>query len=108
MTPCTLELGGKSPAYIDENCNLETAIKRVLWGKTLNVGQTCIAPDYILASKKVEGKVVELVPKILKEWYGENPQDSPDLCRIINERHFNRIKRLLDTTTGSVSVGKKY
>ena len=101
-------MGGKSPVYIDENCNVETAIKRLLWGKVLNAGQTCIAPDYILASKKVEGKLVEMVPKIIKEWYGENPQDSPDLCRIVNERHFNRLKRLLDTTTGNVSSGKIY
>ena len=106
LTPCTLELGGKSPVYIDENCNLETAVKRLLWGKVLNLGQTCIAPDYILATKKVESKVVELVPKFLKEWFGDNPQESPDLCRIVNERHFNRLKRLLDTTTGNVATGK--
>jgi len=105
LTPCTLELGGKSPVYIDENCNLETAIKRLLWGKVLNVGQTCIAPDYILASKKVESKVVELVPKLLKEWFGENPQESQDLCRIVNERHFSRLKRLLDTTSGNIATG---
>ena len=99
-------MGGKSPVYIDENCNLETAVKRLLWGKVLNLGQTCIAPDYILATKKVESKVVELVPKFLREWFGDNPQESPDMCRIVNERHFNRIKRLLDTTTGNVATGK--
>ena len=108
LTPCTLELGGKSPVFIDDNCNLDTAIKRLLWGKVLNVGQTCIAPDYILASKKVESKVVELIPKLLKEWFGDNPQESPDLCRIVNDRHFSRLKRLLDTTTGNVATGKKY
>ena len=105
LTPCTLELGGKSPVYIDDACNLETAIKRMLWGKVINVGQTCIAPDYLLASRRVESKILELVPKIMKEWYGENPKDSPDLCRIVNDRHFDRLKRLLDTCSGNIAYG---
>ena len=80
----------------------------MLWGKAVNAGQTCIAPDYILASKKVEEKVVALVPKIIKEWYGENPQESPDLCRIVNGRHFNRLKGLLNTTTGTIAAGNYF
>ena len=91
--------------YLDDNCNIDTAVRRMLWGKAVNAGQTCIAPDYILASKKVEEKVVTLVPKIIKEWYGENPQESPDLCRIVNGRHFNRLKSLLNTTTGTIAAG---
>lgn len=67
---------------------MEITVKRILWGKFINVGQTCIAPDYILCSKEVQDKFVEIAKKVLKEWYGEDPQKSPDLCRIINSRHF--------------------
>lgn len=62
--------------------------KRVLWGKFINAGQTCIAPDYILCTKEVQDKFVEAAKKVLREWYGDEPQKSPDLCRIVNNRHF--------------------
>ncbi|VVD01072.1 unnamed protein product [Leptidea sinapis] len=88
LTPVTLELGGKSPVYIDNTVDMEVTTKRILWGKFVNVGQTCIAPDYILCTKEVQNKFIEHAKKILKEWYGEDPQKSPDLCRIITSRHF--------------------
>lgn len=77
-----------SPVYIDNTVDFDVTAKRVLWGKFINVGQTCIAPDYILCSKEVQEKFVNAARTVLKEWYGDEPQKSPDLCRIINSRHF--------------------
>lgn len=88
LTPTTLELGGKSPVYIDNTVDIELATKRILWGKLMNLGQTCIAPDYILCTKDVQGKFVEATKKIMQEFYGDNTMDSPDLCRIINDSNF--------------------
>lgn len=88
LTPCTLELGGKSPCYVDSSADISIATKRILWGKFINAGQTCIAPDYLLCSKQVQKQFLEEAKNILKEWYGANPKDSPDLCRIINQSHF--------------------
>ncbi|XP_049546840.1 aldehyde dehydrogenase family 3 member B1 isoform X4 [Anopheles darlingi] len=95
LTPCTLELGGKSPCYLDSTANIAIATRRILWGKFINAGQTCIAPDYVLCSKQVQKQFLEEARKVLKEWYGTNPKDSPDLCRIINQNHFQRISGLL-------------
>lgn len=88
LTPTTLELGGKSPVYIDDTVNIEVATKRILWGKLMNLGQTCIAPDYILCTKAVQGKIIEASRNILKEFYGDDLQKTPDLCRIINAANF--------------------
>lgn len=88
LTPVTLELGGKCPCYIDKSVNLRTAMKRILWGKLINYGQTCIAPDYILCTKPIQEQLIVVAKEILKEWYGDNIRDSPDLCRIINKNHF--------------------
>ncbi|XP_052893091.1 aldehyde dehydrogenase family 3 member B1 isoform X2 [Anopheles moucheti] len=95
LTPCTLELGGKSPCYLDSTANIAIAARRILWGKFINAGQTCIAPDYVLCSKQVQKQFIEEARKVLKEWYGTNPKDSPDLCRIINQNHFQRLTSLL-------------
>ncbi len=108
LTPCTLELGGKSPVYIDDNCpNLERVIKRLVWGKMINLGQACIAPDYIMCSKKTEEKIVSGIRSRIRNWYGDKVEASPDLCRIVTERHFDRIMSLIKTTTGSIALGKK-
>ncbi|XP_063002549.1 aldehyde dehydrogenase family 3 member A2 isoform X2 [Elgaria multicarinata webbii] len=96
LTPVTLELGGKSPCYIDKDCNIDMASRRITWGKFVNCGQTCIAPDYILCDKSIEGRVVESIKKNLKEFYGEDIQKSPDYERIVNKRHFKRIMGLLE------------
>lgn len=77
-----------SPVYIDNTVDMTMAAKRILWGKCINVGQTCIAPDYILCTTEVQNKLVEEIKKILKEWYGENAQESPDLARIITDKHY--------------------
>ncbi|XP_050501792.1 aldehyde dehydrogenase, dimeric NADP-preferring isoform X1 [Diabrotica virgifera virgifera] len=95
LTPVTLELGGKSPVYLDKSADLEVAVKRLLWGKCANSGQTCIAPDYLLCSKDLQEKVVQIAKKVIKEFFGENVKASPDYGRIINDRHFKRIVALL-------------
>jgi len=103
LTPVTLELGGKSPVYLDGSVDMEVAAKRILWGKFINVGQTCIAPDYIICSKEVEGKFLEEAKKILLEWYGDDPQRSPDLCRVVSQNHFNRLSALMKA--GTIAIG---
>ncbi|CAH1984027.1 unnamed protein product [Acanthoscelides obtectus] len=96
LTPVTLEMGGKCPVFIDQTADVEMVARRVLFGRLLNAGQSCIAPDYILCDKLTEQKFVSAAKKIIKEWYGENAKDSPCYGRIINERHFNRIIKLLE------------
>lgn len=77
-----------SPVYIDSTADLAVTVKRVLWGKFINVGQTCIAPDYILCTPEVQNAFVKEARKIMKEWYGENPQESQDLSRIVSDKHY--------------------
>ncbi|KAM7344320.1 aldehyde dehydrogenase type III isoform 2-T2 [Cochliomyia hominivorax] len=103
LTPCTLELGGKSPCYIDKSVEINTAVKRILWGKLINCGQTCIAPDYVLCSKEIQEQFIKEAKIILKEWYGENIKDSPDLSRIINKNNFERLLSLMKH--GKIAVG---
>jgi len=96
LTPVTLELGGKSPTYVDASANLAIAAKRIAWGKFLNAGQTCIAPDYVLIDRSVADAFVTALGAAVREFYGEDPQASPDYGRIINGRHFGRIAALVD------------
>lgn len=103
LTPTTLELGGKSPVFVDDSADIEVAAKRIMWGKTMNVGQTCVAPDYMICTKAVEEKFLKIVPKILKEWYGNNQESSPDYGRIINDIHFKRLVGYL--SNGRVAIG---
>ncbi|NXJ70262.1 AL3A2 dehydrogenase, partial [Rostratula benghalensis] len=96
LTPVTLELGGKSPCYIDKDCDLAVACRRITWGKYMNCGQTCIAPDYILCDPSIQSRVVENIKATLQEFYGEDVKSSPDYERIVNQRHFKRIVGLLE------------
>lgn len=105
LTPVTLELGGKSPVYIDSTADLPTTVRRLVWAKFINVGQTCIAPDYVLCTKEVQDAFVAAARKQIKEWYGAEPKASTDLTRIVNERNFLRLKQLLETTKAEVAVG---
>eukprot|EP00092_Neocalanus_flemingeri_P035637 GFUD01038800.1.p1 GENE.GFUD01038800.1~~GFUD01038800.1.p1 ORF type:complete len:510 (-),score=146.39 GFUD01038800.1:299-1828(-) len=105
LTPVTLELGGKSPVYIDSSADLDITTRRLLWAKCINLGQTCIAPDYVLCSKEVEVKLVEKMRSLIGEWYGIDPQKSPNLCRIINNRNWDRLNNLLKSTKGKVEIG---
>ncbi|XP_050433409.1 aldehyde dehydrogenase, dimeric NADP-preferring isoform X1 [Adelges cooleyi] len=104
LTPVTLELGGKSPLYIDGTANMDIAVKRIMWGKCINAGQTCIAPDYILCTKEVQTKFVAKVKDTLKAWYTENVKNSPDLCRIVSEKHYKRLVELMNTS-GTIAIG---
>jgi aldehyde dehydrogenase (NAD+) len=103
LTPVTLELGGKSPAIIDETANLEIAARRVTWGKFLNAGQTCIAPDYVLVDRSIADRFVEKVRESIRDFYGANPKSSPDYARIVDDRHWQRLAGLLDS--GTVAIG---
>ncbi|HEY6880298.1 MAG TPA: aldehyde dehydrogenase family protein [Polyangiales bacterium] len=104
LTPVTLELGGKSPCIIDQHVDLQVAAKRVAWAKFFNCGQTCVAPDYLLVHEKVYDRFLDTLSATLKHFYGENPQQSPDYCRIINARHHRRLMDLLPGS-GTVAIG---
>lgn len=96
LTPVTLELGGKSPVIVDKDANLDVAARRIVWGKFMNAGQTCIAPDYVLAHEAIEARLVEKMTGVVRAMYGDEPSRSPDYGRIVNERHWRRLKGLLD------------
>ena len=96
LTPTVLELGGKSPCIVDSSANIKLAAKRIVFGKFLNCGQTCVAPDYILCEKSVKDAFVAEVVKQIKKQYGENPLDNKDYGKIINEKHFDRLCGLID------------
>ncbi|XP_075389276.1 aldehyde dehydrogenase family 3 member A2 isoform X2 [Tenrec ecaudatus] len=96
LTPVTLELGGKSPCYVDKDCDLDIACRRITWGKYVNCGQTCIAPDYILCEPSLQNQIVQKIKETVKEFYGENVKESPDYERIINLHHFKRLISLLE------------
>ncbi len=106
LTPVTLELGGKSPCIVDRNCDLDITAKRIIWGKFYNAGQTCIAPDYLLVQKEIKPPLVEKLINCIKAYFGENPQQSPDLARIVNDRQFDRLVALLNQ--GKVLIGGQY
>lgn len=96
LTPVVLELGGKSPCIIDDTAKIRLAAKRIVFGKYLNCGQTCVAPDYILCHSSVKDAFVKEVCKQVKKQYGENPLNNPDYGKIINQKHFERVLRLIN------------
>lgn len=96
LTPVTLELGGKNPCIVDETAVLKMAARRIVWGKFINCGQTCIAPDYLLVHESVKNDFVELVKSEIIRTYGDNIQQSPDYARIINQRNFETLKQCID------------
>jgi aldehyde dehydrogenase (NAD+) len=102
LTPVTLELGGKSPCIVEPDTNLETAAKRIVWGKFLNAGQTCIAPDYLLVNRQIKPKLLAAIKATLKDFFGDDPIDSPDYGRIVSDRHFQRLEHLI---SGEVLIG---
>jgi len=103
LTPVTLELGGKSPTIVDESADLVAAANRITWGKFLNAGQTCIAPDYVFAHENIREELVDKIKEATNEFYGSDPKTSPDYARIVSERHLNRLTGLLDD--GTVVLG---
>ena len=96
LTPVTLELGGKSPCIIDDTANLSIAARRIAFGKYLNCGQTCVAPDYILCHRSVKDQFLARFTVEIRRQYGEHPLNNPDYGKIINEKHFGRIFSLID------------
>jgi aldehyde dehydrogenase (NAD+) len=96
LTPVTLELGGKNPCIIDETANLKLAAKRIVWGKFMNAGQTCIAPDYILIQKEMKSHFVKYLKAEITLAYGKDPIESPDFARIVNTRNWQRLVEMID------------
>ncbi|RKS93744.1 aldehyde dehydrogenase (NAD+) [Flavobacterium limicola] len=96
LTPVTLELGGKSPCIVDETANLELSARRIVWGKILNAGQTCVAPDYILIHHKIKDTLVKFLIQEIEKALGTNPEVSPDYARIINLKNWQRQLSLLE------------
>ncbi|MDU5039505.1 MAG: aldehyde dehydrogenase [Clostridium perfringens] len=96
LTPVTLELGGKSPCIIDKDCKLELAARRIVWGKLLNSGQTCVAPDYLYVHKDIEEEFIKKLEEEIKNQFGDNPLESEDYSKMVNEREFNRVLAYID------------
>ena len=98
LIPVTLELGGKSPCLVDETADLKRSARRIAWGKYLNAGQTCVAPDYLLVQDSILPAFLEQLAATLTEFYGADPAQSPDYARIINDKHFRRLCQLMEGT----------
>ena len=96
LTPVTLELGGKSPCIVDKTANLDAAARRIVFGKFLNCGQTCVAPDYLLAERTVKDRLLEKISQEIVRMYGAHPLQNPDYGKIINQKHFLRLSGLLE------------
>lgn len=105
LTPVTLELGGKSPVIIDETANLKVASERVALGKFINAGQTCVAPDYVLIHESVQDEFIKALQGTINEFYGKEPDKSPDYGRIVNARHFDRLQALIDDNQDQIVIG---
>lgn len=99
LTPATLELGGKNPCIIHSSAKLDLAAKRIVWGKFINAGQTCISPDYIIIDKKKKTEFTEAVKREIKAAFGEDPKNSEDYARIINKKNFERLQAMLEGQT---------
>ena len=109
LTPAVLELGGKSPCIVDSTANIKLAAKRIVFGKFLNCGQTCVAPDYVLCDAKIKDLLVREICKQIRKQYGEDTLNNPNYGKIINEKHFDRINALIDherTVIGGISNRK--
>lgn len=91
LTPVTLELGGKCPAIVCADAPLDITARRIAWGKFMNAGQTCVAPDFVVADRRIRQPLVDGLRKVVREFYGDDPQQSPDYGRIVNRRHFDRL-----------------
>lgn len=95
LTPVTLELGGKSPCIVNADANIDIAARRIAWGKLINAGQTCIAPDYLLIHREIKDRFLERLIFYIRKFYGNNPKESPDFPRIVTHQAFERLKQLM-------------
>jgi aldehyde dehydrogenase (NAD+) len=105
LTPVTLELGGKNPAIVDLTADIRSAAKRIAWGKFLNAGQTCVAPDYVLVDSRAEAALTGALVEQIRRFFGDEPAKSPDFGRVVSDAHFARLANLLEATKGKVIVG---
>jgi aldehyde dehydrogenase (NAD+) len=105
LSPVTLELGGKSPGIIDKKVDLQTAVKRLTWGKFYNTGQTCVAPDYLLVHEDVKSDAITHIKRFISEFYGNDPAQSPDYGRMIHGRAFDRMQRLIHSHENDILFG---
>lgn len=96
LTPVTLELGGKNPCIIDETANIKLAAKRIVWGKFINGGQTCIAPDYLVVKPQIKEKLIQSLIEEIENAYSKNVENSLDYCRIVNDKNWERLTQLID------------
>lgn len=112
LTPVTLELGGKSPCIVDRSANLDVAARRIVFGKFINAGQTCVAPDYVLADAAIYDALLERISSTLRTFYGPDAEKSADYGRIVNERHHDRLAKLIENENvaygGRIDRGTKY
>ena len=99
LTPVTLELGGKSPVIIDSSANVKVAARRIAWGKWLNAGQTCVAPDYVMVHRSVHAEFIDALRDAITSFYGDDPRTSVDYGRIVTHRHFERLRSLMSGGT---------
>ncbi|EMJ4856846.1 aldehyde dehydrogenase [Staphylococcus aureus] len=105
LVPVTLEMGGKSPVIVDETANIKVASEGICFGKFTNAGQTCVAPDYILVHESVKDDLITALSKTLREFYGQNIQQSPDYGRIVNLKHYHRLTSLLNSAQMNIVFG---
>jgi aldehyde dehydrogenase (NAD+) len=105
LVPVTLELGGKSPVIVDSSANIEIAAKRIIWGKLMNTGQTCIAPDYVLAHTEVKQELLEKMKAAIISFYGQDARCSSDYGRIVNERQFDRLAAIIERDRENIRFG---
>lgn len=108
LTPVTLELGGKSPAIVHKDADIKSAARKIIWGKTVNAGQTCVAPDYVFVHESIKEELIKEMKVTIKEFYGEDVKKSKSLGRIINDRHFNRLKTILEKDKDKIIYGGQY
>lgn len=97
LTPITLELGGKSPCLVDRDADIAITARRIAWGKFVNAGQTCIAPDYVLVHRDREEELVGALEAVTREFYGDDPKAAPEFARVVNRRHHERLAKLLES-----------
>ncbi len=105
LVPVTLELGGKSPVIIGESAKLQIACERIVWGKFMNAGQTCVAPDYIFVSKQIFADFIEKLKETIVRFYGEDIRNNPDYGKIVNARHFKRLTGMLEQDKSFIAFG---
>jgi aldehyde dehydrogenase (NAD+) len=105
LTPVILELGGKSPAIVAADARIDVTARRIAWGKWINAGQTCVAPDYVLVEESVTSQLLTALGQAIEAFYGEDPMSSGDYGRIVSDRHFERLTGLLDADAGTIAIG---